>query len=292
MSVAKRFNEFLKNLRLTSTQLSAGRRAKESVVKKLNSHYYSSGSTDANSRFIGSWAKHTRIRPPRDVDVQFILPDAVRNRFDMRAGNKQSQILQEVKNVLALSYPNTAIRGDGPVVQVPFSTMMVELVPSFSRYPSGSFVCVTTLGGYYKLEDYAAQESHINASNNRTDGNTKDLVRMMKAWQRHCNVPLRSFLIELTCAGFLDTWGSAGKSSVYYDWMIRDYLQYLLRLQNGTVYAPGTGEQLQIGSAWVSRAESALVRARKACEYEQNEYSILAGDEWQKIFGSDIPKYV
>ncbi|WP_341859850.1 hypothetical protein WKH79_05445 [Qipengyuania sp. GPGPB31] len=292
VSVSRRFDKFLADARLTATQLAEGRRAKESVVATLNRHYYGIRSSDQHSRFIGSWAKSTRIRPPRDVDVQFILPQSVRDRFDLRVGNKQSQILQEVKGVLSKEYYSTSIRGDGPVVQKPFSKILVEVVPAFVRYPSGTYVCVTSYGGYYKAEDYPAQEAHINASNSRTNGNTKDLIRMLKVWQRHCNVPLRSFLIELTSVGFLDNWGSSGKSSTYYDWMIRDYFQYLLRLQNGTAYAPGTGEAISLGDAWASRAETALARARRGCEFESAELIISAGEEWQKIFGANIPKYV
>lgn len=292
MSVWKRFDRFLKNLNLTDLQLANGRHAKESVVSALNAHYYGWSSGTANSRYIGSWGKRTRIRPPRDVDVRFLLPETVRNRFAQRVGNRQSQLLQEVRAVLGQKFHQTAVRGDGPVVVVPFSTLVVEVVPAFYRYPTGSYVCVTANGGYYKHEDYEAQDAHISLSNNLTNGNTRDLIKMIKCWQSFCSVPLRSFLIELSVIEFLSTWGNAGKPSVYYDWMVRDYFFHLTQSENRILYAPGTGEALNMGNAWSSKAESALRRAREACENEANEWPILAGEEWQKIFGQDIPKYV
>lgn len=292
MSVAKRFEQLLENLSLTALQVDNGFRARQSVVRVLNAHYYSQASDTANSIFIGSWAKGTRIRPPRDVDVQYFLPTAVRVRFDQRAGNQQSQLLQEVRGVLLRHFTQTAIKGDGPTVLVPLTAFLVELVPSFARYPSGSDVCITSGAGSYKKEDYAAQLVDIQKSDDQTAGCTRDLIRIMKCWQRECSVPLRSFLIENSVIAFLSTWGSVGKGKIYYDWMVRDYLSYLIRSQNTFVYASGTYEPLYLGNSWLSKAEMALARARKACEFEAQDLTVAAGEEWQKIFGSYIPKYV
>jgi len=46
-------------------------------------------------------------RPPRDIDLFFTLPAAVYDRVQNLAGNKQSALLQEVKGVLSVTYPNT-----------------------------------------------------------------------------------------------------------------------------------------------------------------------------------------
>jgi len=114
---------------------------------------------------------------------------------------------------------------------------------------------------------------------------------MMKCWQYYCSVPLKSFHIELLAIDFLRNWGHAGKTSIYYDWMVRDFFQYLIARGNGygCVFAPGTVETLWLGNVWKSRAESAYQRALKACENEAGKYRFLAGDEWQKIFGTQIP---
>src|SRR4051812_10391936 len=79
---------------------------------------------------VGSWGKFTRIRPPRDVDVVFKLPSSVFERFEQRSGNKQSQLLQEVKGHLQRSFTTTSIKGDGPVVLVPFTAFNVEVIPA------------------------------------------------------------------------------------------------------------------------------------------------------------------
>jgi hypothetical protein len=113
MSVATRFNAFLSNISLTDDQRAKGAERREAVVGVLNSRYWSQSSGTANSQYVGSWGKFTRIRPPRDVDVLFTMPKSVYDRFASRSGNKQSQLLQEVKGVIAASYPSTAVKGDG-----------------------------------------------------------------------------------------------------------------------------------------------------------------------------------
>ena len=178
----------------------------------------------------------------------------------------------------------------GPVVVVPFATYSVELIPAFRRYIGGHDVCMTNIGGWYKREDYDAQVAAMSSSDSSSNGNTRDLVRMMKCWQAHCALPLKSFHIELFAIDFLQTWGSRGKAKEWYDWICRDFFFYLISRQNTTLYAPGTGEAPYPGALWASRADTALGRARKACEYEASNQWGLAGDEWQKIFGADIPR--
>jgi hypothetical protein len=153
MGTSERFSQFIANISLTDDQKTKGAERRHAVVRVLNLQYYGLASGTSNSIYVGSWAKFTRIRPPRDVDVLFTMPVSVYERYQNRSGNKQSQLLQEVKNVLSLAYPNTAIRGDGPVVIVPFSAYNVEVIPAFALNGGGHWVCMTDNGGRYKKAD-------------------------------------------------------------------------------------------------------------------------------------------
>lgn len=289
MSVSARFSKLLDNIALTDAQTSSGILCRESVVKCLNGAYWNSASDSANSMSVGSWGKFTRIRPPRDVDVVFKLPSSVYNRFEQRSGNKQSQLLQEVKGHLQRSFTTTSIRGDGPVVLVPFTAFNVEVIPAFPLTTGKYWVSMTDNGGRYKEADYEEEISSISRSNTTTNSNTRELIRMMKCWQGYCSVDIKSFWIEITAVNFLDQWEHKGKTRVYYDWMVRDYLLYLYGQKNRYIFAPGTYELMNLGEKWASKASSAWVRARKACEHEAAGYGYSAGEEWQKIFGSDMP---
>ncbi|WP_431299931.1 SMODS domain-containing nucleotidyltransferase [Tabrizicola sp. BL-A-41-H6] len=290
MSVSGRFDAFISNISQTDAQKTAGAGRRASVIRALNSHYWGSSSETANSKYVGSWGKFTRIRPPRDVDVLFELPKSTYDKFQSRSGNKQSQLLQEVKGILATSFPNTDIRGDGPVVKVPFTSYNVEVAPAFKLTTGQYWVCMTNDGGHYKSADYDAEIKAVKDSNDITKGNTRNLIRMMKCWQGHCGVPLKSFWIELIAIEFLAGWENRDKSSVYYDWMVRDFFKYLELKVYGSVFAPGTYEQMYLGDAWLTKAQTARQRAEKACILETDD-PISAGEEWQKIFGADIPRY-
>jgi hypothetical protein len=119
-------------------------------------------------------------------------------------------------------------------------------------------------------------------------GNTRNLVRMIKAWQRFCNVPIKSLVIELRGVNFLKSYAYANNSSVYYDWMVRDYFAALLKFVNGSCQMPGLEEKIQYGDEWKARAETAHSRAVKACECEAAQREVEATIEWRKIFGEDF----
>src|SRR5262245_20274948 len=126
MNVSQRFDTFLSNISLTTDQHADGVTKHSGVRNALNRHYYNSTSITGNSMLVGSWGKVTQVRPPRDVDVLFVLPDGVYHRFQQRTGNRQAQLLQELRGVLANTYPNTNMRADGQVIVVPFQTYAVE----------------------------------------------------------------------------------------------------------------------------------------------------------------------
>lgn len=290
VTVGTRFNTLLENLKLKDNQCEDGMTKHGNVRRTLNLHYYNLDSRSANSMLVGSWGKNTEIRPPRDIDVLFVLPNEVYWRFEKATGNKQSQILQEVKGVLLRAYPNTDVRGDGPVVLVPFGTYAIELVPAFNQTDGRYKICITKNGGSYKTFDPVAEIAHVTASNDATGGNTRDLVRMLKRWQEYCNVPLKSFVLELLAVEFLQNWEHRGKSTTWYDYMSRDFFKVLsAKTAWSYVVVPGTGEILFFGDAWKTKAESARDRAVKACEFEASNQPCAAGTEWQKIYGDFIP---
>ena len=289
MNVGARFEALLENLKLTSEQTSDGDTKHKGVRSCLNRHYYSLNSETANRMLVGSWGKTTRVRPPRDIDVLFTLPFSVYQRFEQRPGNKQSQLLQEVKGILKSSYPSTDISGDGQVVAVPFASYHVEVVPAIALQGGQFWICDTHDGGRYKTTDPVAEIAAVNASDAASKGNTRHLIRMMKCWQGYCTVPMKSFWLELLAIDFMRTWPHAGHTSVYYDWMTRDFFAFLVTKAGWGVTVPGTQETIWLGDVWKSRAESALARASRACDNESQNYPCLAGEEWQKIFGTYVP---
>jgi Second Messenger Oligonucleotide or Dinucleotide Synthetase domain len=185
-----RFGTFLANLAITSPQREDGNTKQAGVRACLNRQYYGTSSEIANSLLIGSWGKGTQVRPSRDLDILFLVPASVWQRYEQRDGNKQSQLLQEVKEVLAATYSQTTMRGDGQVISIPFNTMPVELSPGFRCQDGSIIICDTNEGGRYKTSTAEVEESELIASDQKWNGNTRALAQMLKQWQREQNAPL------------------------------------------------------------------------------------------------------
>ena len=314
-TVSQRFDKFLKNLQLTDDQIQDAITKHTGVRKTLHDSYYGSSmqagmgydyarqlfssyaksvvlqekSTASTSYLVGSYGKNTAIRPPSDIDILFIMPSHLWSKYNgYYTSNGQSKLLQDVKNVLKQKYSSTDIRGDGQVVSVRFTSYAVEVVPAFStdyqyfKFPD------TKDGGSWRDTDPKAEKSALSASNGTTKGNTIRLIKMLKAWKRVCNVPISSFAFELTVVDFLSTYTHKDKGTAYYDWMVRDFFDYLNQYKTYSYTIPGIGERLYLGSDWWSRAEMAYNRAKKACTHEGEQAYRLATDEWKKIFGSDF----
>lgn len=292
IAVRKRFKMLADNLKLTDTQIADGVTKHRGITAVLNAAYYDTVSDSNNRILAGSWAKFTRMRPPRDIDMLFVLPVDVYNRFQGRQRNKQSQLLQEVKAKLSAAYDRSDIRGDGPVVFVDFATYKVEVVPAFLLENGKYLICDTSGGGRYNVTDPVADIANMTYENEESSGNVRHLIKMMKCWQSCCSVPLKSFCIELLAIDFMRQYTYKNKDFFYHDFMSRDFFVYIMARAKTSVDVPGTGEAIPLGDAWLSRAESAFKRAAKACEYEWDDSVSDAGDEWQKIFGQFIPKCV
>jgi hypothetical protein len=287
MSTSSRFTKFLSNLALTSDQLTDAQTKYDGVARKLHSHYYTSTFTGNTRKIIGSYGKGTAVRPPRDVDILFLLPSSEYDRYKKYTGNAQSQLLQAVRAILLEKYSSTNIRGDGQVVVVPFSNgHSIEVLPGWTTTTKKFLVPNTHDGGSWQTVDHDAEIAQVETSNTRSNGNTRKLIKMLKAWQRVCNVPIGSLVLELRSVNFLKKWDHFDKGATYHDWMIRDFLAKLIEYENGTCKMPGTEEKIDYGSEWLSKAESALSRAKKACQFETDEKERSATEEWQKIFGS------
>lgn len=293
IAVEQRFEQFHRNLSLTQRQWLNGVNKCAGVVNCLNRTYYGTSSDTDHSFQVGSWRKDTAIRPPRDVDVYFLLPAEVYHRFQAYVWNRQSALLQEVKSRLAQTYRNTDMSGDGQVVLVNFGSYNVEVVPAFELTTPGRYwICDTHNGGSYKQTAPWEEVSALEAADRANALNLRPLIRMLKAWQAFCSVPIKSFHLELLAAEFIAQSPWRLKHWFYFDWIVRDFFAFLYHRANGFVFVPGTWEPMALGDTWQSRAASAYHRAEKACEYEYQNRVMDAGDEWQKIFGTDISRVV
>ena len=286
--VIPHFNQFLGELELPVEDRTDGESKANRVARSLFADYYPGQAFDSSCyALVGSYGKGTAAKPRTDIDLIFVLPYQEFTRFDALTGNKQSQLLQDVKFSLLDTFPSTDIRGDGPVAKVPFSTYDFEVCPVF-RLPNGFLTAHTKNGGSWQYTNPAAEMQWLRNVDTATHGKATHLVKMLKAWKRECNVDMKSISLETMAILFVNQWIFKDKDIWYYDWMVRDFFEYLLRYVNGWVQPAGITERIQLGDGWQSKCQTAYARAVKACEYEHDDKDMTATMEWQKLFGSQF----
>lgn len=124
--VTRHFNDFMINLQLTKAQRDDVVTKANNIASALRAKYRPYEVTNGNDYLIvGSYGKGTMIRPPTDIDMLYRLPYSTYQRINQVSGNKQSILLQEIKNALEERFVNTDLGADGQVVKVPFQTCAV-----------------------------------------------------------------------------------------------------------------------------------------------------------------------
>jgi len=277
MDTQKQFEKFYENIKLTKKQRNDAKTKYKGVCEKLHDYYYSDLEYSGKTKLlIGSYGKKTNIRPPRDVDVIFIMPADKFEQYNNHQSNGQSRLLQDIRNILNEKYTATnSIRAWGMVVLIEFSdgTHNVELLPAWEQ-DNGTFIIPNTKNnGSWDVWDYRRELDRIDKSNNETNGITRFLIRTLKKWTDNCTVKLNSFQIEDYVLAFLETQQTEGNS---YSLLIKNVFSYIDN--RSPVEAK-------------SHIETAYTRAKKAYDFEQNEKMGEATTEWKKLFGDDFPKY-
>ncbi len=283
--VIPHFEKFLAELQLSANERLDAENKAERIAKSLCKKYYPGEFNPNTYTIVGSHGKHTPISPHSDLDMLFLLPVDVYTRIDRLIGNGQSALLQEFRRTLLETFPNTTLRADGQVVMANFQSYSIEIVPAFIRTAGGYLTAHTENGGSWKLSNPAAEFELVQQSNAVSLGKATHLLQMLKAWKQECNVELKCLSLEVLACEFVKQWQFRDQSLYYYDWMVRDFFNYLLPYANGRTRVMGTEEWNELGDCWLTKAQSAHARALKACDFERQDYQYLAAAEWQKIFG-------
>ena len=224
MQVKDDFNEFISNLQIDNfddinTSL-------EGIAKKLNQKYYDNSTTD-NYLMVGSMGRNTYIKGESDIDVIYELPDEVFERFDDYESNGQSQLLNEIRDVLKEKYPSTDIKGDGQVVVISFTKYKIELVPGFKQDNNSYKYPDTHDSGSWKITKPILEIEEANNMINNTS-TYRDICQMIREWKANNGVTICGLLIDTLIKDFLDNnpeykWKS---KSDYYE-LLKSVFKYL-----------------------------------------------------------------
>jgi len=289
--VVAHFRTFLDNLELSPFERVDAEDKARRVARCLWQRYYLGEFSPGSYLIAGSYGKKTACRPPSDLDVLFLLPPQLLDRVERFSGNRQSQLLQQVKLALLDTFPNTELRADGQVVVAPFQSYSVDVAPAFWRGDGTYLICNTAEGGSWKITNPAAERQLIRESDLATGGKATDLIKMLKSWKATCSVEIKSVSLEVLACVFVNRWAYRDKSLFWYDWLVRDFFEFMRFYKNGWTAIVGTEERIELGDNWWTKCETAYDRALKACRYETADLELEAALEWQKIFGVQFPRF-
>ena len=197
-------------------------RTANSIETKLNNEYYDKELKKMH--IVGSVGRKTAINNCSDLDLLYVLPKDVYTRFDNYEDNGQSQLLQEIKNVLKEKYPNTDIVGDGQVVQIDFDKYTVELVPAF-EHDDGSFKYPDTHdGGSWKTTKPIIEQATAGVEDLKSNHNYFNICQLIRCWKNNWGFNFKGLLIDtLVYNVFVD-------NNHFYSYDYNDYLKLLMKV--------------------------------------------------------------
>jgi hypothetical protein len=289
-SIANKFNSFCSNIRIKQAMVDNISYRYKRITKQLNKSYRGIELENSYSLYVGSYGRDTDIYVS-DIDILFILPYSEYLKYSNYQGNGQSALLQSVKNSLKNTYSTTHINGDGQVVKIKFNDgISFEIVPCFSNKDKISFTYPDTNdGGKWKTTNPKAEIEEISDANKRCNKNLKKLCRMARAWKETWDVPMNGLLIDTLAYNFLESWIYKDKSYLYYDWMIRDFFEYLNKEQNMNKnywHAPGSNQHVLNMGNFGYKALRCYNLTREAMEYEKKKMPYSANAKWKEVLGT------
>jgi len=290
MGIGEAFEAFCNNLKVSSGESIAYRYRR--ITNQLNFDFYGYENESYHSIYTGSYGRDTAIEGFSDLDILFWLPPKDYARFDGYSGNGQSAMLQEVRNSIQKTYPSSEVSGDGQVVVIGFTdNMRFEIAPGFDL-TDDRFKCPNSNGGgYWYITDPRAEQKAINEQNGTKNHNLKRLCRMARAWKRTWDVPIGGLLVDTLAYRFLEQWAWADKSYLFYDWISRDFFEYVMNQPESQAYwlAPGSNQQVYRKGNFEYKAKRCYNISLEAIEADSKGYEYTRNQKWKEIYGTYFP---
>lgn len=292
MSITENFKTFCSNLTVTTKTRGTISDRYERITQRLNLDFWRIDSKIQNSLYVGSYGRGTAVRGFSDLDIIFVLPVNLYTQYNSYSHNGQSALLQAVKKSLQKTYSTTDIGGDGQVIVIRFTDgIQFEIVPAFNNTDSSFTYPDSNNGGSWKVTNPRPEIKTIQNNNQLTNSNLINLCRMTRAWRNTWNIPMGGLLVDTLVNKFLMSSEYKDKSYIYYDWMSRDFFQFLSNQNPEQEYwlAVGSNQYVHRKGNFEYRAKQFYNLALEAIEYQSNNQNYSANQKWREIYGRAYP---
>jgi hypothetical protein len=288
MSVSTKFQNFCSNIRITASVAGDISYRYKRITKQLNKDFWDTESDTSHSLYVGSYGRDTDIHVS-DIDVLFQLPYSVYERINGHSGNGQSALLAEVRDSLRNTYSTTHISSDGQIIGIKFDDgVNFEILPCFINKDGSYTYPDSNNGGSWKTTNPKPEIEEIKKTNDLCNGNLKNLCRMARAWKDKWDVPMGGLLIDTLAYQFIKQWAHRNESYLYYDYMTRDFFEYLKNQDENKTYwlAVGSGQYVYKKGDFQYKALRGFNISEEAIDYEQREMPASANGKWREIYGT------
>ena len=203
LSTPEAFDKFRQKLELSETESKDAQRRHAEVRECVRNAF------DVDRDFLsGSYARHTKTKPLKDVDILFELGED-------EAWRRQKPPIETLQAFERL------LKGKYATVEIGRRSVTVELEkPNYADGHEGKILSIDAVPAFRCGDDYEIPdkitatwiktnpETHAEeatAKNQQLDGRWKPLVKMVKTWNRAHDRPVKpSFLIEVMAQRLVD----------------------------------------------------------------------------------------
>jgi Second Messenger Oligonucleotide or Dinucleotide Synthetase domain len=251
----------------------------------------------------GSYARYTKTKPLKDIDIFFVLAETERKKYRDKA---PSFVIDEFSKALVEKYGEAAVRKQGRSVNVDFGVVIdpedntdyrvvsVDVVPAFHDGQNYEIPNVDT-GKWMKTNPETHARKAVDA-HQAYSSEWKGLVRMVKYWNNNSkhgvDKPVKpSFLIEVMALQCLHG-GWQGR----FDYEVQGFFSSLAdRIQDIWPDPAGLGSPVSDGMdcARKDRAKKLLEAASRdassAINLARKGQNMEALKAWRSLFGPKFP---
>jgi hypothetical protein len=207
LTIAQAFDRFRQKLELSETEQKDASRRHTDVRECIR------GGFDIKNDFLsGSYKRHTKTKPLKDVDVLFVLGE----KENWRRDKPPIEVLQAFEKCLKKKYSEQgqiAINRRSVTVEFEKSyypedhdgkVLSVDVVPAFECGKDIYEIPDKESGKWIKTSP-AKHKEQATAKNDELDGQWVPLVKMAKGWNRANGKPVKpSFLVEVMAEGLAE----------------------------------------------------------------------------------------
>ena len=291
ISVDEAFEKFRQRLELSETE-------KQDAIRRHNDvRDCIRGSFDIDRDFLtGSYARHTKTKPLKDVDIFFCLGEKERHWRD----KPPADVLNAFEACLAGKYGSDSVEQGRRCVTVEFDkrnptadeegkVLSNDAVPAYEL--SDCYEIPDRVQGAWIKTNPDIHKESATAKNKECAGKWVPLVKMLKRWNRSADKVISpSFLIEVMCLDLVDApftsyqsevrrFFAAARTGIMNDW------------PDPAGLGPPVSDQMTAHqrSAAAAALRAAEVNAARAVHLEQQGKTSEALTVWRGIMGKYFP---